>query len=78
MTVPGRLVACGLALLTLAAGNAALADPSDSKPKAKPSSFAPHHTGSHVYGAPIAKPIVHKPKKHAHPAAPPAAPQPIK
>lgn len=77
-TVPGRVVACALALLALAAGSAAFADPSDSKPKAKASSFAPHHAGNHVYGAPIAKPIVHKQKKHAHAAAPPAATQPIK
>jgi hypothetical protein len=71
-------VACGLALLTLAAGSATLADPSDGKPKAKASSFAPHHTGSHAYGTPIAKPILHKQKKHAHAASAPAATEPIK
>jgi hypothetical protein len=65
-------------LAALAAAGSAGADPaSDTRPKAKASSFAPRHSRSHVYGAPVSKPILHKRKKSAHPAAPatgPAAP----
>lgn len=32
-------------------------------PAAKPSSFAPEHTGRRVYGAPIQSPILHSRKK---------------
>jgi hypothetical protein len=64
-----------LALLTAAVSCAALADPADPAAKPKPSSFAPHHTQSHVYGTPIAGPILHKRRKPAKSAAPaPAAP----
>lgn len=65
-----------LALLALA-GGAALADPTDGTgPKPRPSSLAPRHTQSHVYGTPVSKPILHKRNKPAHPApaAQPAAP----
>jgi hypothetical protein len=73
------VAACALALLGVAAGVAAPADPSGSKPKPKASSFAPHHTGKHVYGTPIVKPILHKQKKRPHAATAPTAPAaPIK
>ena len=63
-------------LLAFAAPGSALADPSaDGKPKAKASSFAPHHTRRHAYGAPVSKPILHKRKKSKQPAG---ASQPIK
>lgn len=56
-------------LVSLAAGSAAADPPSDTKPKAKASSFAPHHTRTHVYGTPVSKPILHKRKKRPHTAA---------
>lgn len=52
-----------------AAGSAAADPPSDTKPKAKASSFAPHHTRTHVYGTPVSKPILYKRKKRPHTAA---------
>jgi hypothetical protein len=64
-----------LVLAGAASAAAGADDSSTAKPKA--SSFAPHHTQSHVYGTPIAKPILHKRKKHTQPPAPangPAAP----
>ena len=64
------LAACALALLAVAAGTA-LADTSDPQARPKPSSFAPHHDKSHVYGTPVSKPILRKRKKHPHP--PPVA-----
>jgi hypothetical protein len=64
-----------LVLLAAALGPAALAGPGDPPGKPKASSFAPHHTRSHVYGTPIAKPILHQRKKPAKSAArAPAAP----
>ncbi|HEV2287202.1 MAG TPA: hypothetical protein VGR80_14245 [Steroidobacteraceae bacterium] len=70
-----RAAAWALTLLAAALGPAALAAAGDKPPKAKPSSFAPHHTASHVYGTPIAKPILHKRSKHAKSTArAPAAP----
>jgi len=74
------VAAWALVLTALAAGGAAAADPpSDTKHEAKPSSFAPHHTKSHVYGTPVGKPVLQKQKKRAHPSAPPAGPaEPIK
>jgi hypothetical protein len=64
------LVLAGPAAATPGAGDSATA-----KPKA--SSFAPHHTKSHVHGTPVSKPIAHKRKKRKPPAA--AAPaEPIK
>jgi len=65
---PGALA---LILAALAATGAAVADaPSDARSKAKASSFAPHHTKRHAYGAPVSQPILHKRKKHPPPAAP--------
>jgi hypothetical protein len=62
-------------LLAAALGPAALAAPGDPPAKPKGSAFAPHHTRSHVYGTPIAKPILHQRKKPVKTAArPPAAP----
>ena len=51
-----------LALWCVTAADAAT--PTDSKQPVKASSFAPHDNGhSHVYGAPIQKPILkHRPK----------------
>jgi hypothetical protein len=69
------LAACALALAASAVAGSALADPQTGD-KAKASSFAPHHTKSHVYGAPIQKPLVHKRKKRK-PATPPPV-EPIK
>jgi len=70
-----RAAACALVLLAAAPGPAALAAPADTPPKPKPSSFAPHHTASHVYGTPISKPILHQRKKPAKRSArAPAAP----
>jgi hypothetical protein len=64
-----------LVLLAAALGPAALAGPGDPPNKPKGSAFAPHHTRSHVYGTPIAKPILHQRKKPVKSAArPPAAP----
>ena len=64
-----------LVLAGAAAGTADADDSTTAKPKA--SSFAPHHSKSHVYGAPVSKPIMHKRKKRKPPAA--AAPaEPIK
>ena len=65
---------CAVALLALLAGRSALADPADSAHKHKASSFAPHHTTSHVYGTPVGKPILHKHKKPTHSSQPAAAP----
>lgn len=64
-------------VLVLAGAAAGTADADDST-TAKPgeSSFAPHHSKSHVYGAPVSKPILHKRKKRKPPA--PAPPEPIK
>jgi len=70
------LAACALVLTALAPAGHALADP-PTDTRAKPSSFAPRHSKSHVYGAPIQKPIVHKRKKRKPPAAP-APVEPIK
>lgn len=74
------LVAGLLALVAAASATAAPAGSDDSKTaKPKASSFAPHHSKSHVYGAPVSKPILHKRKKHKPPAAPGGAPpEPIK
>jgi hypothetical protein len=74
------LGACALILAALAAASSAGADPqSGTNPKAKASSFAPHHTKGHAFGTPIAKPILHKRKKRTQPAAPATAPAaPIK
>lgn len=71
---------CAAAALAVAGGGAARADqPSDTRPKARASSFAPRHGKSHVYGTPVSKPILHKQKKRPHRAAPAAAPAaPIK
>lgn len=70
-----RAAACVLVLLAAALGPAALAGPGDPPNKPKGSAFAPHHTRSHVYGTPIAKPILHQRKKPAKSAArAPAAP----
>ena len=67
------LVTSALVLAALAVSASAYADPpTGNKPKA--SSFAPRHTKRHAYGAPVAKPILHKRKKHAPPAGAPAAP----
>lgn len=67
---------CALLAAALATAGSTLADAqNDKKPEA--SSFAPHHSRSHVYGTPVSKPIVHKRKKRKPPAA--AAPaEPIK
>jgi hypothetical protein len=74
--VPAPAAAGALLLAALAAAGTALADPSPSgaRPKAKASSFAPHQTKSHVYGTPVSKPILHKRKKRARPAAPAGKP----
>jgi len=74
------LAAGALALAAFVARGAAGADPPpDTQPKPKASSYAPHRTRSHVYGTPVSKPIVHRQKKRAHPAAPAAAStEPIK
>ena len=72
------LMASALVLAGTAAAAVASAGSDDSKtPKPKASSYAPHQTKSHVYGTPIAKPILHKRKKHTQPKVPatePAAP----
>ena len=65
------------ATLSLALAASALADPADNTHKHKASSFAPHHTTSHVYGTPVGKPILHKHKKPSH-ASKPAADAPLK
>jgi hypothetical protein len=66
------LVLTGAAAATPGAGDSATA-------KSKVSSFAPHHTKSQVYGTPIARPIVHKRKRHTRPSIPAAEPPaPIK
>ena len=54
-----RLIASALMFVFALAATVAPADPKDQK-TAKPSSFAPHHSGKHVYGAPIQHPILHK------------------
>jgi hypothetical protein len=59
-----------MAAALAAAGTAAAEAPADGRSKAKASSFAPHHTKRHAYGAPVAKPILHKRKKRPQPAAP--------
>jgi len=69
---------CAAALLVLMAGRSALADPADSTHKHKASSFAPHHTTSHVYGTPVGKPILHKHKKPPHASEPAGAAAPLK
>jgi hypothetical protein len=50
------LLGCALALPGLAMAT----DTATAPHRAKPSSFAPHHGGKHVYGAPIQQPILHK------------------
>ena len=74
------LAACALVLAALAPAGMAVADPpSDTKPEAKASSFAPQHSNkSHVYGTPVGKPILHKPKKRPRPAPAAAPAEPIK
>jgi hypothetical protein len=73
------VAAWALVLTALAAGGAAAADPpSDTKHEAKPSSFAPHHTKSHVYGTPVGKPVLHKQKKRPRPAPAAAPAEPIR
>jgi hypothetical protein len=68
-----------LAALFLGAAAAAAAGDSTDPKRPKASSFAPHHTRSHVYGTPVSKPILHKRKKRKPPAAPAGAPaEPIK
>lgn len=81
---PVRVAACfpkaiSLVVTVLVLAGAATAAGADDSTKAKPraSSFAPHHTKSRVYGTPIAKPILHKRRKHTQrpaPATEPAAP----
>ena len=72
-----RLAAGTLSLLAASGTAGAGADPTANPTPPKPSSFAPHHTKSHVYGTPISKAIVHRRKKHKPPAAPAPA-EPIK
>jgi hypothetical protein len=75
------LAAGVLSLLAVSASAGAGADPTSDSTHPKPSSFAPHHANkSHVYGAPLGKPVLHKhKKKHPRPAAPGEAPaEPIK
>jgi len=48
-------------------------DTSATPHKSKPSSFAPRHSGKHVYGAPIQHPILHKRHKASHKASRSAA-----
>jgi len=67
------VAACALVLAALAAAGKALADP-QTDTKAKPSSFAPHHTKSRVYGAPIQKPLVRKRRKRTPPTPTPVEP----
>jgi len=50
-------------------GIAGARDTSADPHKSKPSSFAPHHSGKHVYGAPIQHPILHKRHKTGHKAS---------
>ncbi len=69
------LAACTAALQAVPGASAATDSASAAPPK--PSSFAPHHTRSHVYGAPVSKPILHKRRKRTPPAAPAPA-RPIK
>ena len=70
---------CAAALLALMAGRSALADlPDSTHKKPKASSFAPHHTTSHVYGTPVGKPILHKHKKPPHASEPAGAAAPLK
>ena len=64
------LVSCAL-LFPVGAG---AVDTSTGPHKAKPSSFAPHHSGKHVYGAPIQHPILHKHHKASRKARRPDAP----
>jgi hypothetical protein len=56
-----------ISLVALASPALAIAG-SDGSNTAKPraSSFAPHHGGKHVYGAPIQRPILHKRHKTTH------------
>lgn len=70
-----RAATCALVLLAAVLTPAALAGPGDPPNKPKGSAFAPHHTQSHVYGTPIAKPILHQRKKPVkNTARKPAAP----
>lgn len=58
-----------LSVLVLAGSASVVAAGADpSKPKSKPSSFAPHHSGKRVYGTPIQRPILHKRSKASHKA----------
>jgi hypothetical protein len=68
------VVTAALAAIVLTLSMSAWAD-SPPKPVAgaKPSSFAPHHTGRRVYGAPIQPPIF-GPQKRAHHKATKATP----
>jgi hypothetical protein len=67
------------AVLFLGAAAATAAGDSADRKRPKASSFAPHHTRSHVYGTPVSKPILHKRKKRKPPAVPAGAPaEPIK
>jgi hypothetical protein len=52
------LIASALVLAGAAPATASADDSKKATPKA--SSFAPHSTGRHVYGAPIQGPILHK------------------
>jgi hypothetical protein len=72
MSLPRAAVnsCCTLALAIAAAvglPRAAAADPTATTPP-RASSFAPHHTRSRVYGAPIQPQILHKRRKRAHAA----------
>jgi hypothetical protein len=69
------LVACALTVLSVPE---AMGGTDSTNPKAaKPSSFAPHPTAKRAFGTPVSKPILHKRKKRAPPAAPAPA-EPIK
>ena len=73
-----RAAAWALALAAAAAGSAGADTPPGTSPPAKPSSYRPHHTRSHVHGAPTSKPIVHKRKKPARPRQANGPAEPIK
>ena len=72
-----RLIALALIFFAAGAANAGGADSTDPK-HTKASSFAPHKTKRHAYGAPVSKPILHKGKKRKPPAAAGAPAKPVK
>jgi len=69
-SITPRLAASLVIAALLASAPLAIAGPPSPGSIPKPSSYAPHHSTSHVYGDPIDPPVVHRGKWRHHVQAP--------